>query len=64
MGWLRAPNFRPIQQNALAQRMLDTGIWFIESTEFRQFMDRKGSRLWGTGMRELQVLGGMIGTHA
>lgn len=52
VNWLKAPNFRPIQQTALAQRMLDTGIWFIESAEFQNFTEHKGSRLWGTGMRE------------
>ena len=52
VSWLKAPNFRPIQQTAIAQRMLDTGTWFIESVEFQQLMNGDGYQLWGTGMRE------------
>lgn len=52
VAWLNPPNFRPIQQTALAQRMLDTGTWFIQTPEFQRLMKVKPTTIWATGMRE------------
>lgn len=48
--WLNAPNFEGPYQEALAQRMPDTGMWFFGLPEFRQLVNAKGVVIWATGM--------------
>ncbi|KAF5331962.1 hypothetical protein D9611_008863 [Ephemerocybe angulata] len=50
VAWLDGPDFLRICQAALAQRMPGTGMWFIESEEFRQLVEGRSIIVWGTGM--------------
>ncbi|KAF5336511.1 hypothetical protein D9611_006563 [Ephemerocybe angulata] len=50
VAWLKAPDFLPIYEKALRQRLYNTGTWFIESEEFRQLVEGQGVIVWGTGM--------------
>ncbi|KAF6744504.1 ankyrin repeat-containing domain protein, partial [Ephemerocybe angulata] len=50
LAWLKGPNFLVLYAEALAQRLSRTGVWFIESEEFRQFVEERGVIVWGTGM--------------
>ncbi|TEB29617.1 hypothetical protein FA13DRAFT_1734401 [Coprinellus micaceus] len=48
--WLDAPQFSAIHMAAIDQHTEDTGMWFIESDEFRQLKRGRGCILWCTGM--------------
>ncbi|KAF5320142.1 hypothetical protein D9611_010300 [Ephemerocybe angulata] len=48
--WLKGPKFRRIYEEALSQHSLGTGLWFIESVEFRQLVEGRDVIVWGTGM--------------
>ncbi|KAF6754069.1 hypothetical protein DFP72DRAFT_900301 [Ephemerocybe angulata] len=50
LAWLQGPDFLRIYEEALSQRLSKTGIWFIESEEFRQFVEGRDVIVWGTGM--------------
>ncbi|KAF6741454.1 hypothetical protein DFP72DRAFT_268468 [Ephemerocybe angulata] len=49
-AWLKAPDFLRIYEEALNQRLSKTGIWFIESEEFRKLVEGREVVVWGTGM--------------
>ncbi|KAF6747974.1 ankyrin repeat-containing domain protein [Ephemerocybe angulata] len=48
--WLKAPDFLRIYEEALSQRLSKTGVWFIESEEFRKLVEEREVIVWGTGM--------------
>ncbi|KAF5340346.1 hypothetical protein D9611_007918 [Ephemerocybe angulata] len=50
VAWLKGPKFLRIYEEALGQRLSNTGVWFIESEEFRQLVEGKDVVVWGTGM--------------
>ncbi|KAF5340349.1 hypothetical protein D9611_007920 [Ephemerocybe angulata] len=50
VAWLKGPKFLRIYEEALSQRLPNTGLWFIESAEFRQLVEGKNVIVWGTGM--------------
>ncbi|KAF5340588.1 hypothetical protein D9611_007402 [Ephemerocybe angulata] len=50
LAWIKGPDFLKIYEEALNQRMSKTGIWFIESEEFRNFVEGRDVVVWGTGM--------------
>ncbi|KAF6751434.1 ankyrin repeat-containing domain protein, partial [Ephemerocybe angulata] len=50
LAWLKGPDFLRIYEEALSQRLSKTGVWFIESEEFRQFVEGRDVIVWGTGM--------------
>ncbi len=37
--WLTDLNFKSIQAEKLSKRVKDTGCWFLESEQFRQWVD-------------------------
>ncbi|KAJ3502542.1 hypothetical protein NMY22_g18549 [Coprinellus aureogranulatus] len=47
--WLKAPRFARIHGAAKERRTDGTGTWFIDSGEFRQYIEEKGCMLWCTG---------------
>ncbi|KAF6741617.1 hypothetical protein DFP72DRAFT_942612 [Ephemerocybe angulata] len=50
IAWLKGPKFLHIYEEALSQRLSNTGTWFIESEEFRQLVEGRDVIVWGTGM--------------
>lgn len=50
LAWLKGPNFLRIYSEALTQRLSRTGVWFLESEEFRQLVEGRDVIVWGTGM--------------
>ncbi|KAF5332741.1 hypothetical protein D9611_005369 [Ephemerocybe angulata] len=49
-AWLKGANFRAIYRVSLETRIDDTGTWFIATFEFGEFMRRKGTVVWATGL--------------
>ncbi|KAK0438148.1 ankyrin repeat-containing domain protein [Desarmillaria tabescens] len=49
--WLTDLNFKSVQADKLSQRVGDTGRWFLESEQFRSWVDGsvRSSRLWCPG---------------
>ncbi|KAJ3504675.1 hypothetical protein NMY22_g17844 [Coprinellus aureogranulatus] len=47
--WLNAPQFQAIHDDALSLRTDGTGTWFIDSTEFKCYIQEKGCVVWCTG---------------
>ncbi|KAF6741458.1 hypothetical protein DFP72DRAFT_1083911 [Ephemerocybe angulata] len=50
LAWIKGPDFLKIYEEALNQRMSKTGVWFIESEEFRNLVEGRNVVVWGTGM--------------
>ncbi|KAF6747117.1 hypothetical protein DFP72DRAFT_611641 [Ephemerocybe angulata] len=50
VAWLKGPDFLRIYEEALRQRLYNTGTWFVESEQFRQLVEGQGVIVWGTGM--------------
>ncbi|KAF6756697.1 hypothetical protein DFP72DRAFT_1066569 [Ephemerocybe angulata] len=48
--WLKGPKFRRIYEEALSHHSPGTGLWFIESVEFRQLVEGRDVIVWGAGM--------------
>ncbi|TEB21778.1 hypothetical protein FA13DRAFT_94153 [Coprinellus micaceus] len=48
--WLQAPRFVEVHRASMELRTDETGTWFIESSEFQQFIGNSGCILWCTGM--------------
>lgn len=52
LEWLNGVNFDNTLSSVLDQRTENTGAWFLESEEFREFESEHGVHLWGQGLRE------------
>ncbi len=54
LAWLTDLNFKAIQAEKLSQRVGDTGRWFLEAIQFRQWVDGSAPSLclWCPGNRE------------
>ncbi|CAN9382993.1 unnamed protein product [Alternaria alternata] len=49
-SWLSAPDASTNHHKAQKQRQADTGLWLLESTQFKGWKDGAGSRLWLYGI--------------
>lgn len=52
INWLSPLDFPSKQNDALSRREEGTGQWFLETTEFRSWLDTAGKVLWCPGIRE------------
>ncbi|KAF5332787.1 hypothetical protein D9611_005219 [Ephemerocybe angulata] len=48
--WLKGANFREVYRLSLEARMDDTGTWLIATFEFGEFVAKRGTVVWATGL--------------
>ncbi|KAF5340754.1 hypothetical protein D9611_007498 [Ephemerocybe angulata] len=57
LKWLKGANFRAIYRLSLEARMAETGTWLIATFEFEEFVRKKGTVVWATGLRSTIAVG-------
>ncbi|KAF5340755.1 hypothetical protein D9611_007499 [Ephemerocybe angulata] len=50
LAWLKGANFRAIHRLSLEARMEKTGTWLVATFEFGEFVRKKGTVVWATGL--------------
>lgn len=53
-SWLSTSDPSPNQNDATKLRELDTGLWFIDGMQFKEWKTAANSLLWLRGIRECQ----------
>ena len=50
LNWLEAPDTSANHEKALKSRQEETGLWFLESEDFADWMKDRASRIWIYGI--------------
>lgn len=56
VSWLSGRNYRQYHATTVALRSTNTGSWFFETPEFKNWLAAEHGTLWIIGMREYLLL--------